>query len=117
MKPLTVSLAIAALVSACGDAREPVKVIAAPRTVAQTAAAETTTQVPPIPPAVPPPPPSAPSRPASSVVRAAPVPQEAVAQRVWQPGQPNGNAAFRAALDAKFARAQQGGTQAAPPSQ
>lgn len=114
MKSLTACLALAALVAACGDAREPVKVIAAPRATTQTALSDATTQVPPIPPAVPPPPPSAPSRPASSVVRAAPVPQEMVAQRVWQPGQPNGNSAFRAAMDAKFARAQQGGTQAAP---
>lgn len=114
MKILTVTLAVAALLSACGDAREPVKVIATPRAPAQTLVADTSTQVPPIPPAVPPPPPSAPSRPASSVVRAAPVPQDAVAQRVWQPGQPNGNSAFRAALDAKFAQARQGGGQAAP---
>ena len=94
---LTVALA------GCGDARhEPVRVIAQPR-------AEP-------PPTAPPPvlPPSAPA-PAMPVASAPPAPParglDAAArpglvsstpmQRAWQPGQPNGNADFRAALEAR----------------
>jgi hypothetical protein len=99
--------------AACGEAKhEPVRVIAQPRAEAA--------------PAPLPPPPAAPSAPAPALAAASapatPPPRGldagprpglvsgAPPQRLWQPGDPNGNADFRAALEAR----QQSRGQAAP---
>lgn len=95
-------------VAGCGDAsHEPVKVIAAPRPAAPPAVEV---------PAAPPAPASVaaaasaapPSRPALAASRPAVV-EPGVAQRTWQPGEPNGNTAFRNAIEARRAGAQTAG--------
>jgi hypothetical protein len=91
--------------AACGDARhEPVRVIAQPRAEAAPVAA----LPPPVVPASAPAPVVA-AAPASAAppargLDAAPRPglvSSTPVQRAWQPGQPNGNADFRAALEAR----------------
>lgn len=101
---------VATAVAGCGDAsHEPVKVIAAPRPAAPPAA-----EVPAAPPAPVPAPVAAaasaapPSRPALAASRPAVV-EPGVAPRPWQPGEPNGNTAFRNAIEARRAGAQTAG--------
>ena len=98
----------------CGEAKhEPVRVIAQPRAEAPQALA-----VPPAPPPASAPVPaasvaSAPATPPPRGLDAGPRPglvSTTPPQRLWQPGEPNGNADFRAALEAR----QQSRGQAAP---
>lgn len=102
--PIVLSLATAA----CGDARhEPVRVIAQPRAVPASA--------PPLAPSAPVPPLAPPVRVSAASAAALPArgldaprpaasPASAVEQRWWQPGEPNGNAEFRAALEGRGQR-------------
>jgi hypothetical protein len=112
-----------AALAACGEARhEPVRVIAQPRDVAPVGSAPVSApvqaQVPADAPPVAPAPPvltaSVPATPALRGLDAAPPPGLAGTsppQRRWQAGEPNGNAGFRAALEA---RQRAGGEPAAP---
>jgi hypothetical protein len=120
-------LAVAGLIAAlaaCGEARhEPVRVIAQPRAVAPVEPAPVSAPVQaqvPVPadaPRVAPPPPvlaaSVPVKPPRGLDAAPPPGLAGISppQRRWQAGEPNGNAGFRAALEA---RQRTGGETAAP---
>ncbi|HSW06496.1 hypothetical protein [Aquabacterium sp.] len=98
--------AFAALAAGCGDTRhEPVKVIAAPRP----APVEPVAAPPPVSVAAVAAAPAASAPPSRPVVLPPRQPglvvEQGVVQRSWQPGQPNGNADFRSAIEAKRARA------------
>jgi hypothetical protein len=108
-----VVVGVTAVLAACGDARhEPVRVVAQPRAVAPAAPEPLPAAAPPAAPA-PPVEASAPAPPAAATVAApspprgldaAPPPGLASAgppQRRWQPGEPNGNADFRSALESR----------------
>ncbi len=93
-----------ATLAGCSDARhEPVRVIAQPRAEP----APTALPMPMAPPSAPAPLPAAASAPAAPPARgldAGPRPglvSSGPPQRAWQPGEPNGNADFRAAMEAR----------------
>ncbi len=108
-RPLAALALLATLVGCSERPHEPVKVIAAPR-------AESPAMAPPAPVPALPAPASAPALPAATpppvVARAEPpTPASAPLPRLRQAGEPNGNAAFRAALEEKFrAQGQAGAT-------
>ena len=91
--------------TACGDARhEPVRVIAQPRPEPAPPAPAPPPVLPPSAPAPAMPVASAPAAPSARGLDAAPRPglvSSTPMQRAWQPGQPNGNADFRSALEAR----------------
>ena len=102
MKGVVAVAGLIAALAACGDARhEPVRVVAQPRTVAPEPAPPATPPAPPAPPvaaasvAAPPAPRGLDAAPPPGVANAAPP------QRRWQPGEPNGNADFRSALESR----------------
>jgi hypothetical protein len=96
---------VAAAVAACGDAKhEPVRVIAQPRAVVAAAPDPLPVAAPPAAPAPPMPAASVAAPPAPRGLDAAPPPGLAGTgppQRRWQPGEPNGNADFRSALESR----------------
>lgn len=108
---LGVGLAALPLWVGCGEKHEPVKLIARPPAAAEAPAP--VSLVPALPQASvasPLMPASAPARAASAVpataaadARQAPPPGLAVPQRIVRPGEPTGNDAFRAAIDARSA--------------
>lgn len=96
---------VVAALAACGDARhEPVRVVAQPRAAAPVAAEPAPPAAPPAAPAPPVAAASMAAPPAPRGLDAAPPPGLANApppQRRWQPGEPNGNADFRSALESR----------------
>jgi hypothetical protein len=104
VRSLAAASVIAAL-AACGDARhEPVRVIAQPRAVVPAAPEPVPAAAPPAAPAPPLPAASVAAPPAPRGLDAAPPPGLASTgppQRRWQPGEPNGNADFRNALESR----------------
>jgi len=106
MNRAAVLAAACAALAACGDARhEPVRVIAQPRAVASPAPQPLPAPAPVAAPA--PAPVASVPAPAASTQRgldAAPQPglsASAPPRRLWQPGDPSGNADFRAALESR----------------
>lgn len=104
MKGLFLASVVAAL-AACGEAKhEPVRVIAQPRAVVPAAPEPVPAAAPPPAPAPPMPAASVAAPPAPRGLDAAPPPGLAGTgppQRRWQPGEPNGNADFRSALESR----------------